>query len=269
MGSKIRLFDSHAHIDDKSYNGDFKEMLQRAFDAGVEAIMLAGVTPESVYTALNLAEKLHEHHNLFISVGMHPHDVQYCSDDIIDDYKRLARLHPSAVKAWGETGLDFNRMHSPPDLQEKWFIRQIEAADELLLPMIFHERDSDGRFLQILELMSHKERRGVVHCFSGTKQEMFRYLDLGYHIGITGILTVQQRGVLLRELAVLIPEDRIVIETDAPYLTPAPIKNKIRRNEPAFVIHVLNKLAEVRDADVALLAQSLWNNTCTLYGITL
>lgn len=267
MSFKIRLFDSHAHIDDKSYNDDFKEMLQRALDAGVEAIMIAGVTPETVASALHLAEQEHERLHLFISVGMHPHDAQYCSDDIIDDYKLIARLHPSAVKAWGETGLDFNRMHSPRDIQEKWFIRQIEAADELMLPMIFHERDSDGRLIQILESMNHRERRGVVHCFSGTEQEMFRYLDLGYYIGITGILTVKQRGELLRELAVLIPEDRIVIETDAPYLTPAPVKNRIRRNEPAFVRHILNKLAEVRATDVEALSESLWRNTCALYDI--
>jgi len=263
----MRLFDSHSHIDDKSYDDDFKEMLQRALDAGVEAIMVAGVTPETVSIALQLAEDQHDHQHLFIAVGMHPHDAQYCTDTIINNYKQIALNHSSVVKAWGETGLDFNRMHSPQDIQEKWFIRQIEAADELLLPMIFHERDSDGRFLQILESMNHRERRGVVHCFSGTKQEMFRYLDLGYYIGITGIVTAQQRGELLRELAVLIPEDRIVIETDAPYLTPAPMKNRTRRNEPAFVRAVLNKLAEVRGVKVDSLAQSLWRNTCFLYDI--
>ncbi|MBF0203967.1 MAG: TatD family hydrolase [Desulfamplus sp.] len=263
----MRLFDSHAHIDDKIYDDDFNEMLQRAFDAGVEAIMVAGVTPQTVVNALQLVEQKHAHQNLFISVGMHPHDAQYCSDEIIDHYKSLALKNPSVVRAWGETGLDFNRMHSPSDIQEKWFVRQIEAADELNLPMIFHERDSDGRLLEILESMNHRERKGVVHCFSGTRQEMFRYLDLGYYIGITGILTIQQRGEMLRELAVLIPEDRIVIETDAPYLTPVPMKNKTRRNEPAFVRHVLNKLAEIRDLSVEVLADSLWNNTCFLYDI--
>ncbi|MBF0467778.1 MAG: TatD family hydrolase [Desulfamplus sp.] len=217
-------------------------------------------TPEENHT---------QQQHVFISVGMHPHDAQYCSDDIIDDYKLLARQNPSVVKAWGETGLDFNRMHSPRDLQEKWFVRQLEAADELSLPVIFHERDSDGKFLQILESMNHRERKGVVHCFSGTKQEMFGYLDLGYYIGITGILTVQQRGMLLRELALLIPEERIVIETDAPYLTPVPMKNKTRRNEPAFVEHVLHKLAQIRGVKVETLAEVLWNNTCSLYNISL
>ncbi len=194
---------------------------------------------------------------------MHPHYAKQCSDEIIEEFKRLAR-HES-IRAWGETGLDFNRMHSPKADQEKWFLRQIEAADELNLPMIFHERDSEGRFLEILESMGHRECRGVVHCFSGTKQEMFRYLDLGCHIGLTGILTIQQRGKILRELAVQIPEERLVIETDAPYLTPTPMKNKVRRNEPAFVRYVLLKLAEIKGVDVQILADAIWNNTCQLY----
>jgi TatD DNase family protein len=106
----------------------------------------------------------------------------------------------------------------------------------------------------------------VVHCFSGTRKEMFQYLDLGYHIGITGILTIQKRGRLLRELAPLIPEDRILIETDAPYLTPAPQKNKVRRNEPAFVASVLTTLARVRNQDPEDLAIAIFNNTNRFFG---
>lgn len=261
----MRLFDSHAHIDDEVYDPDLNEMFHRAEDTGVEAIMVAGVTPETIAKALKIAQT---YKNLFVSVGMHPHDAQYCSDNIIYDYKRLARQYPSIIRAWGETGLDFNRMHSPREMQEKWFLRQIEAADDLNLGMIFHERDSEGRLLQILESLNHRDRKGVIHCFSGTKQEMFKYLDLGYYIGITGILTLQERGVLLRELALLIPQDRIVIETDAPYLTPAPMKNKTRRNEPSFVRHVFNKLAEIRGADAEELAEILWRNTCSLYSIS-
>ncbi|MBF0302836.1 MAG: TatD family hydrolase [Desulfamplus sp.] len=265
----MKLFDSHAHIDDNVYDGDFNEMLKRASDAGVDGIMVAGVTPETIVKALEIAKQPHSHSNLFISVGMHPHDAQYCSDEIIDDYKRLAGKYPSIIKAWGETGLDFNRMHSPREVQEQWFVRQIEAADDLNLSMIFHERDSEGRLLQILESMNHRERKGVVHCFSGTKEEMFRYLNLGYYIGITGIVTLQQRGEMLRELAVLLPDDRIVIETDAPYLTPAPMKNKTRRNEPSFVKHVFNKLVDIRGVDAQVLSDMLWKNTCSLYNIPL
>lgn len=280
----MRLFDSHVHIDDNVYDIDFNDMLNRACDAGVKAVMVAGVTPETISKALEITQQYaHDQQigsneqnanaqykkylEIFISVGMHPHDAQYCSDEIIDNYKRLAGQYP-IIRAWGETGLDFNRMHSPRNIQEKWFVRQIDVADDLNLGMIFHERDSNGRFLQILESMKHRERRGVVHCFSGTKEEMFRYLDLGYYIGITGILTLQQRGDMLRELALLIPDDRIVVETDAPYLTPAPMKNRTRRNEPAFVRYVFNKLVQIKCVDAEILSERLWKNTCSLYNIS-
>ncbi len=259
----MRLFDSHSHIDDTCYDNDFNEMLERANDAQVEAIMVVGINMKTTLKAIELAR---ENKNLFVSAGMHPHDAKYCTETIIKELLQKAKEHES-VKAWGETGLDFNRMYSPTDVQEKWFLEQIEAADQCNLPMIFHERDSNGRFLEILKSMNHRDRQGVVHCFSGTKEEMFKYLDLGYHIGITGIITIKKRGAFLREIAPLIPEERILIETDAPYLTPAPMKNKIRRNEPAFVKEVLMKLAEVKETDVEPLAQTIWDNTCKLYNI--
>ena len=258
----MRLFDSHAHIDDISFNGDFTQTMERADAAGVKAVMVVGINLETVQKAMKLVEK---HANLFTSVGVHPHDANTCSEEVMSSLKALARH--KKVKAWGETGLDFNRMHSPMDVQEKWFIRQIEAADETNLPMIFHERDSQGRLLEILKAMDNKKRQGVIHCFSGTREEMFQYLDLGYHIGITGIVTLQQRGQYLRELVPHIPQDRLLIETDAPYLTPAPMKNKTRSNDPAFVAAVLNKIAAIRNNDLHELAEAIWNNTLKLYKI--
>jgi len=258
----MRLFDSHAHIDDISFDGDLIQTMERADAAGVKAVMVVGINLETVQKAMKLVEK---HANLFTSVGVHPHDANTCSEEVMSSLKALA--HHEKVKAWGETGLDFNRMHSPVDVQEKWFIRQIEAADEAHLPMIFHERDSQGRLLEILKAMDNKKRQGVIHCFSGTREEMFQYLDLGYHIGITGIVTLQKRGAYLRELVPHIPQDRLLIETDAPYLTPAPMKNKTRRNEPAFVAAVLNKIASIRNNDPNELAETIWENTLKLYKI--
>ncbi|MCP4024339.1 MAG: TatD family hydrolase, partial [Desulfobacteraceae bacterium] len=185
---------------------------------------------------------------------------------LMQKLKSLAQEH-NCVKAWGETGLDFNRMFSPPKDQEKWFSAQLEMAGELDLPLIFHERESKGRFYEILKADGPKSCRGVVHCFSGTKEEMFKYLDLGYHIGITGILTHQKRGEYLRQIVPLIPDDRLLIETDAPYLTPAPEKNKTRRNEPAFVKSVLLRLAKIKDQDAESLSHIIFENTKSLYGI--
>jgi TatD DNase family protein len=171
------------------------------------------------------------------------------------------------VKAWGETGLDFNRMFSPREEQERWFARQMEAALALALPLILHERDSQGRLLEMLRDLPSQNAGGVVHCFSGNRRELEGYLDLGLCIGITGVITMGARGAELRELVRLVPEDRLLVETDAPYLTPAPERNRHRRNEPAFVRAVLLKLAEARGQEPAVLAETIWANTCRLFGI--
>jgi TatD DNase family protein len=158
-------------------------------------------------------------------------------------------------------------MYSPREDQERWFIKQLEAVVKLELPTIFHERDSQGRFLEILTARTDKTRKGVVHCFSGNIAELEKYLDLGLCIGITGIITMKHRGETLRKMVSEIPVDRLVIETDAPYLTPVPEKKHSRRNEPAFVKSVLHKLAEVRQQDPEELAEVIWRNTCSLYEI--
>ena len=259
----MRLFDSHCHLDDASYNKDIKDVIKRAIQSGVEAEMVVGINLKSSLAAISVAEQFE---NVYTSVGVHPHDVKNCTESVFDQLKTLAE-NPK-VRAWGEAGLDFNRMFSPREDQEKWFVAQLEAADTLGLPVILHERDSNGRFLDILKSCHTAKRTGVVHCFSGNKKELFAYLDLGYHIGMTGIITIKTRGKLLRELAPMIPADRILIETDAPYLTPAPQKNKTRRNEPAFVLSVLQKLAEVRNADIDILSETIWQNTCRLYQVS-
>lgn len=258
------LFDSHSHLDDKSYNKDLSDVIQRADDAGVRRIMVVGV---DLKTSLKAIEISKQYPRITTSVGIHPHDAKNCTSADIDALINLAE-NKTCVKAWGETGLDFNRMFSPQKDQEACFITQLDAARQLDLPLIFHERDSNGRFYKLLKEFGPSSRKGVVHCFSGTKEDLFKYLDLGYHIGITGILTIKQRGAFLRSIAPLIPNDRILIETDAPYLTPAPEKNKVRRNEPAFVKSVLKRLAQIKNIDPEELSQTIYNNTIKLYGIS-
>jgi TatD DNase family protein len=203
---------------------------------------------------------------VYAAVGIHPHDAKSCDEDVLRTLKNFAG--DSSVRAWGEIGLDFNRMFSPKNIQERWLIRQLEISNEMKLPVIFHERDSNGRLIDILKSHFTTGQNGVVHCFSGSEDELKQYLDLGLYIGITGILTIKGRGSDLRKMAPLIPGDRILIETDAPYLTPTPERNHTQRNEPAFVRSVLLKLANVRREDPASLAETLWNNTCQLYGVT-
>ena len=258
----MRLFDSHCHINDKCFEEDYDDVLNRAYDADVKAMMIVGVDVKSSRQAVELAEK---HNGLFASVGVHPHESKSCSMENLDILKRMTENNK--VKAWGETGLDFNRMHSPADVQEKWLERQLDAAEELNLPVIFHERESNGRLVEILKSRKNSDLRGVIHCFSGSRNELHAYLDLGYYIGITGIVTIKKRGAFLRQIVPLIPEDRILIETDAPYLTPAPKKNKTRRNEPGFVRLVFLKLAEITGNNPEMFADQIWKNTCELFNI--
>jgi TatD DNase family protein len=143
----------------------------------------------------------------------------------------------------------------------------LEAACQLNLPVIFHERDSSGRLIDILNAHRDFQGRGVIHCFSGTPKELHGYLDMGCSIGITGVVTLKERGTALREMVPIIPADRLLIETDAPYLTPSPQRNSFRRNEPAFVASVLFKLAAIRRQHPEILAEMVWKNTCRLFGI--
>ena len=258
----MKLFDSHCHLDDKSYAKDLDAVIARARSAGVLRMMTIGVNQKTSAQAVSLANS---QEGIYASVGVHPHDVKDCSDEVLQALKDLAKS--AKVRAWGEIGLDFNRMYSPRADQEKWFEKQLATAVEMNLPMIFHERDSNGRFLEILTHHTSSDIKGVVHCFSGNQWELDHYLSLGLNIGITGILTVKSRGAQLRQLVTGIPAGRLVVETDAPYLVPAPEKNHIRRNEPAFVKSVLLKLAEVRGEDPQQLAQLIWQNTNRLYGI--
>jgi TatD DNase family protein len=258
----MKLFDSHCHLDDHSYRKDIVRVIEHAQQNGVVRMMTVGVNKKTAIRAIALAEAYPQ---LYASVGFHPHDAKQCDQSALDFMIKLAESQK--VRAWGEIGLDYNRMYSPRNDQEKWFIRQLEIAGELGLPLIFHERDSNGRFLDILKAHGVKKQIGVIHCFSGNPAELQQYLSMGLYIGITGILTLKSRGAGLRQMVTQIPSDRLLVETDAPYLTPAPEKNRTRRNEPAFVKSVLLKLAEVRGDDPVELARIIWDNTNRLYRI--
>lgn len=259
----MQLFDSHCHLDDRSFEPDRQVVIARAVAAQVMRILVVGTDDSTSRRAVALANA---HDGLFASVGVHPHAARSCSEETLSHLKQLAC--DSKVVAWGETGLDFNRMFSPQKDQERWFIRQLEIADALKLPLIFHERDSRGRLLGILKTVSAHPRAGVIHCFSGTASELAQYLEMGLYIGITGVITLNQRGALLRQMVASIPADRLLIETDAPYLTPTPQRNRLRRNEPAFVREVLHAVAQARKEPLQSLGEQIWNNTCRLFGIS-
>ncbi len=260
----MRIFDSHCHLDDRSYDKDRQQVLQRALQAGVAKVMVVGVDLHSSRKAVHITE---QYAGCYAAVGVHPHDAKDCGEDVLAQLESLAQ-HPG-VHAWGEIGLDFNRMYSPRPVQEQWFIRQLQVARKLDLPLIFHERDSRGRLTELIAEHGGSDLRGVVHCFSGSRTDLEATLNCGLHVGITGILTLKERGAGLREMVPAIPANRILVETDGPYLAPAPEKNRTRRNEPAFVRSVLHKLAEVRGDPPDELARTVWETTHRLFRIPL
>ena len=258
----MELFDSHCHLDDKTFLKDLAGVIDRANRAGVTLMTTIGVDRGTSIRAVQIAESTP---GVYATVGFHPHDARFCTEAALEELVQLAGR--DSVRAWGEIGLDFNRMHSPRTVQETWFVRQIDISEQLALPVVFHERDSGGRLIEILKSDFSPGRTGVVHCFSGTADELQAYLDLGLFIGVTGIVTMKERGAPLRRLVSRIPDDRLLIETDAPYLVPAPERNRIRRNEPAFVVSVLEKLAAVRKNTIVHLAKTTRQNACRLFGI--
>ncbi|MEJ2655716.1 MAG: TatD family hydrolase [Desulfobacterales bacterium] len=202
----MRLFDSHCHLDDRAFDKDLDDVIHRMHEAGVASAMTIGTTLLRCIKGISIAESTP---GVYASVGIHPHDAKSCDEEVLKTLGDLA-ASPS-VRAWGEIGLDFNRMYSPRNIQEKWLIRQLEISDTLNLPAIFHERDSNGRLLDILKSHFALGRNGVVHCFSGSMDELKQYLDLGLYIGLTGIVTIKGRGADLRKMAPLIPADRIML----------------------------------------------------------
>jgi TatD DNase family protein len=256
----MKLFDSHCHLDDNVFNKDIGSVIERFKAAGGQGIMIAGIHEASSRAALALCGLIDI---CLVSVGYHPHHASECSEETLNILKSLAD-HPK-VRAWGEIGLDYNRLYSSVKDQEKWFLRQLELADSLRYPIIFHERDTNGRLLELLKLNTRHTREGVIHCFSGNQKELEGYLDLGLSIGITGIITMKTRGDELRGIAPSIPSNRLLIETDAPWLTPAPERNRHQRNEPAFVNSVLLKLASVRKETPEILSESIYENTRHLF----
>ena len=234
------LVDIGANLTHAAFADDFGEVLARARAAGVGTIVVTGTSVAESLAATHLADA----HGLFATAGVHPHHARDCDDATIPALREIA-ARPRVV-AIGECGLDFNRNYSPHADQEKWFVAQLELAAELGKPLFLHSRDAHPRFAEILRNL--RVGRGVAHCLTGEGPELRACLELGLHIGITGWINDERRGLHLREVVKGIPADRLLIETDAPYLLPRDIKPtpKSRRNEPAFLPYVVRAIAVAR-----------------------
>ena len=235
------MVDIGANLTHGAFREDLPSVLARATAAGVATIVVTGTSVEGSRAAESLAS-LHSH--LYSTAGVHPHDAAHCSAETIPALRALL-AHPKVV-AVGECGLDFNRNYSPHPDQEKWFVAQVELAIEAGKPLFLHSRDAHPRFADLLRSFRDRLPPAVAHCFTGGGDELRAYLDLDLHIGITGWICDERRGTHLLGLVREIPSDRLMIESDSPYLTPRTLRPqpKSRRNEPAYLPYVLATLAE-------------------------
>ncbi len=255
------LIDTHAHLTDKAYNKDLEDCLKRAAEAGVAAVINVGFNLSNARKAVALAGA---YPNLYATAGIHPHDAAGTARGYLEDLRRLA-AHPRVV-ALGEMGLDFYRNLSPPPVQEGVFREQLRLAREVGLPVVIHDRDDHRRILDILTEEGVGERGGVMHCFSGDLPLARECMKLGLYISIAGPVTYSKASDL-KEVAAACPRDRLLLETDCPYLTPHPFRGK--RNEPAHVALVCRQVAELRGETPEEVARTTAENAVRLFGLDL
>ena len=257
------FIDSHAHIDGHEFDADREEVIQRAHAAGVSVILNVG-TGDPHSGAFERAVELGKaHESVFTAIGTHPHDARLYDDAAEEKIKHL--VNNAHVIAWGEIGLDFHYDNSPRDVQIEVFKRQLRAARECDLPVVIHTREAEAETIEILT-SQYKDapRRGVFHCFSGSRELAQRAIEIGFMISFSGIVTFKKADEL-RAVARQVPLDRLLIETDCPYLTPIPYRGK--RNEPAYVVEVARCLSMLHEVDIEKLARITTENFNRFFGL--
>lgn len=256
------LIDIGLNLSSERYDADREAVLERARAAGVTACLLTGTSLEESLSVLALARRYPGCH---ATAGVHPHEAASFTPAVEAALREL--LQQPEIVAVGETGLDFNRNYSPPAAQEAALLAQLGLATETGLPLFLHERDASTRMRDILQ--THDISHGVLHCFTGNREALWAYLDRGLYIGITGWVCDERRGQELQALVKEIPGDRLLLESDGPWLLPrdlpAPPKNK--RNEPAFLPHIAARVAALRGESVAALAAQTTANARRLFNI--
>jgi TatD DNase family protein len=253
------LFDTHAHLHFPEFAADLPGALRRAREAGVRWMLTVGTSLEGSRAALALADR---EPDVWAAVGIHPHDAAEADEAALDELRRLAESSPRVV-AIGETGLDFFRDLSPRDVQREAFRRQLDLARRVGKPALIHCRDAHAETLAILAEAGIDEAGGIMHCFSGDVEVARRCLDLGLMISLAGPVTYKNARAL-PEVARFVPEDRLVVETDCPFLPPQPYRGK--RNEPAYLPLVAARVAELRGLPIEVLGPRLATTALTLFG---
>ena len=253
------LFDTHAHLDDRAFDTDREALLAGLADRQVALVMNPGCSLESSRNAVVMAEK---YPWLYAAVGSHPDAADEVCEEVIAEFEKLCKLSPK-VKAIGEIGLDYHYEDIPRQLQQKAFLMQLELARKLDLPVIVHERDAHEDGMAIIK--DFPTVKGVFHCYSGSAEMARQLVELGWYIGFTGVLTFKNARKAI-ETAASIPLERIVLETDCPYMAPEPFRGK--RNDPGYLYRMAEKLAEIRGVSVEEIHRITTENGKRLYRIT-
>jgi TatD DNase family protein len=257
MGGVMELIDTHCHLNDDRFESDLPQVIQRARTAGVAELINIGYDLVSSRKAIKQARL---YPGLKTTVGIHPHDASTATDAVLDELAKLASAE--SVVAIGETGLDYYYDNSPRDVQQLAFRRQMELAKDLGLPVVIHSRDATQDTLEILKEFAPV--RGIMHCFSGSWETAELCMNMGLYIAFGGAITFKNAS-RLRGVAARVPLERIVLETDCPYLSPEPHRG--RRNEPAYLVYVLARLAEIKQVSKAEAAEITTANARAVFGL--
>jgi len=255
------IVDTHCHLADRKLDADLEGVLMRAADAGIGTIISVGAI-SSLEVDRRTIEIAETHPHIYAAIGVHPHDAKDCDSNRIDALRDLAQS--KKVVAIGESGLDFHYMHSPVEAQETSLRRHLELAAELDLPIVIHCRNAEERLIAIVREAGMPARGGVIHCFTGNRDAAREFVALGFHISFSGIVTFRNARDI-QDAAPSVPDDRVMVETDAPYLAPEPHRGK--RNEPAYVRRTLEVLAKLRAIEVDRLAAITSKNARRLFSI--
>lgn len=258
-GGLPQLVDTHCHLADSKLYPDATALIARADAAGVRVVVSVGAIGP-IQTDRDTVEIAERHDNVYAVIGVHPHNADDCDDHRIDQLRELARSNK--VVAIGETGMDLHYRNSSRQAQEESLRRHLRLAQELSLPVVIHCREAESMVAEIVRQEAMPAAGGAIHCYTGTTEDALNFLALGFYISFSGIITFKNADTL-RETARLIPDDRLLMETDAPYLTPEP--NRGRPNEPAYVALTFGVLAKVRNVAPSVLAAQIMANAKGLF----
>ena len=254
------FIDSHAHLDDKKFDRDRDMIIKNLRSNGIEIVVNVGADLKSSKSTVELAKK---YENIYAVIGVHPHSASELNRDAIETLKSLSK--EEKVVAIGEIGLDFYYDNSPRDIQRSAFKTQIQLAKELSLPIVIHSRQADQETFDTIKELKDENLKVLLHCYSGSVELAEEYLKLGCYISLGGPVTFKNARVP-KEVAKMVPLDRLLVETDCPYLTPVPYRGK--RNEPMFVKYTAEKIAEIKGIELEELAKSTLENTRKFFSIS-